>query len=53
MEKAAKTGPDGSKKAQWEKPEISSFEMNLSDVKTGYAPGSDGSLPGPPDTSLS
>jgi len=40
-------------KAEWEKPELNNLSSGLSEVKFGFAAGSDGSAPGPPDTSLS
>lgn len=40
-------------KADWQKPELNHLSAGLSDVKDGFAPGSDGDVPGPPDTSLS
>ncbi|WP_271078524.1 hypothetical protein [Aurantiacibacter sp. MUD61] len=53
MDQMANGKGDNASKENWSKPEFSEFELNLSDVKNGYAPGSDGDLPGPPDTSLS
>ena len=41
------------KQTVWEKPELGKIDLDLSDIKNQISIGSDGSSPGPPDTSMS
>ena len=44
---------DMKKQTVWEKPELGQIDLDLSDIKNQFSIGSDGSSPGPPDTSMS
>ena len=43
----------GKSLAKWETPTIGEIELDVSKIANGFAPGTDGDVPGPPDTSMS
>ena len=43
----------GKSLAKWEAPTIGEIELDVSKIANNFAPGSDGDLPGSPDTSMS